>query len=57
MPDLDPALTAHAARLLVGTDHTPATALAAAEGSVPTTGAVAAAVRDGWTAAQAGERP
>ena len=57
MPDLDPALTTYADRLLVGTDHTPTTALAAAEGSTPTTGAVAAAVRDGWIAAQVGERP
>ena len=56
-PTPDPALTDHATRLLIGTDLTPATALAAAEGTAPATSAVAAAIRDGWTAAQAGERP
>lgn len=56
-PTPDPALTDHAARLLLGTDHTPTTALAAAEGTAPATSVVAAAMRDGWTAAQAGERP
>lgn len=55
-PTPDPALTDHATRLLLGTDHTPATALEAAAGTAPATSTVTAALRDGWTAAQAGER-
>lgn len=55
-PTPDPALTDHAARLLLGTDHTPATALAAASGTTPATSTLTAALRDGWTAAQDGER-
>jgi len=52
----DPALTAYAERLLIGTGHTPATALAAADGTGPASGAAGTALRDGWTAAEAGER-
>lgn len=53
----DAALTAYTERLLVGTSHTTTTALAAADGTGPATGAAGAALRDGWAAAgEAGER-
>lgn len=52
MSTLDPALAEHAARLLVGTDLTAAAAPDVAAGRVPASGAVAAALRDGWDAAQ-----
>jgi hypothetical protein len=54
--DLDPDLTAHTNRLLIGTDLTPTTAQALAEGTATGTGAVAVALRDGWAAARGGER-
>lgn len=57
MPDLDPSLRDHAARLLVGTDLTPDQALRVATGSLPASGPAARAVRDGWTAADTATVP
>jgi len=49
---LDPALREHAERLLVGTDLTVEELLSVTTGALPSSGPVAAAVRDGWTAAE-----
>ena len=51
MSTLDPTLTEHAARLLTGTNVTVDTAVAIASGQQPAPGPVAAALRDGWDAA------
>ena len=48
MTSLDPTLAEHAARLLTGTDLSPADALATASGARRAPGTVAAAMRDGW---------
>ncbi len=57
MPDLDPGLREHAARLLVGTDLTPEQALHVATGALPASGPAARAVRDGWTATDTATPP
>lgn len=55
MCPVDPALLDLAARLLTGTGLPPDTALDVASGRVSVPGPVAAALRDGWTAADPGE--
>lgn len=55
MCPVDPALLDLAARLLTGTGLPPDTALDVASGRVAVPGPVAAALRDGWTAADPGE--
>lgn len=51
MSNPTPALTEHAARLLVGTGLDPAHAALVASGQMPAGGPAARALRDGWTAA------
>lgn len=51
MTHLDPALRDHAARLLIGTDLPAAPVQEIAASRAPATGPVAAALRDGWDAA------
>lgn len=53
MSILDTGLAEHAARLLIGTDLTPDMAAAVAGGSALPAGAVAVALREGWTSATA----
>jgi len=55
MCPVDPALLDLAARLLTGTGLPPDTALNVACGRVSVPGPVAAALRDGWTAADPAE--
>ena len=55
MCPVDPALLDLAARLLTGTGLPPDVALEVASGRVSVSGPVAAALRDGWTAADPGE--
>lgn len=52
---VDPALRELAARLLTGTGLSPEVALEVASGRVVVPGPVAAALLDGWTAADPGE--
>jgi len=51
MTTLDPALREHAERLLVGTDLRVDDLLVVATGALPASAPAAAAVRDGWNAA------
>lgn len=51
MNTLDPALREHAERLLVGTDLSVDDLLVVAAGALPASVPAAAAVRDGWNAA------
>lgn len=55
MCPVDPGLRELAARLLTGTGLSPEVAVKVACGRVAAPGPVAAALRDGWTAADPGE--
>lgn len=57
MTPTDPALLAHASRLLVGTGIDPADVDAVASGTHPAAGTAADALRDGWRTAAAHTEP